>query len=232
MESPKTTARLAGLLYVLVALLTPFIMFYAPSQLFVPGDASATVDRIAERQDLFVATIIVGIVSEFLFVSVILLLYRLFKPVDDVLAGFMLLSIMLQVPLAFLGMANEVATLQFIRGGEFLQVFDEHQRDALIMFLMYVDRQGVLVSQVFWGVWLLPLGALVFRSRMIPRLLGVWLVLNGLAYIALSVIGLARPELRASAFSLATPLMFGELALALWLLIMGVKLRSPSEAAK
>lgn len=232
MESPKTTARLAGLLYVLVALLTPFIMFYAPSQLFVPGDASATVDRIAERQNLFVATIIVGIVSELLFVSVILLLYRLLKPVDDVLAGLMLLSIMLQVPLAFLGMANEVATLQFIRGGEFLQVFDGPQRDALIMFLMYVDRQGVLVSQVFWGVWLLPLGALVFRSRMIPRFLGIWLVLNGLAYIALSAIGLARPELRASAFSLATPLMFGELALALWLLIMGVKLRSPSETAQ
>jgi hypothetical protein len=207
-------------------------MFYAPSQLFVPGDASATVDRIAERQHLFVATIIVGIVSEFLFVSVILLLYRLFKPIDAVLAGLMLLSIMLQVPLAFLGMANEVATLQFIRGSEFLQVFDEQQRDALIMFLMYVDRQGVLVSQVFWGVWLLPLGALVFRSKMIPRFLGIWLVLNGLAYIALSAIGLARPELRASAFSLATPLMFGELALALWLLIMGVKLRSPSEAAK
>lgn len=232
MESPKTTARLAGLLYVLVALLTPFVMFYAPSQLFVPGDASATVDRIAERQNLFVATIIVGIVSEFLFVSVIVLLYRLLKPVDDVLAGVMLLSIMLQVPLAFLGMANEVATLQFIRGGEFLQVFDEQQRDALIMFLVYVDRQGVLVSQVFWGVWLLPLGALVFRSRMIPRFLGIWLVLNGLAYIALSAIGLARPELRASAFSLATPLMFGELALALWLLIMGVKLRSACEAAK
>jgi hypothetical protein len=207
-------------------------MFYAPSQLFVPGDASATVDRIAERQHLFVATIIVGIVSEFLFVSVVLLLYRLLKPVDDMLAGLMLLSIMLQVPLAFLGMANEVATLQFIRGGEFLQVFDEQQRDALIMFLMYVDRQGVLVSQVFWGVWLLPLGALVFRSKMIPRVLGIWLVLNGLAYIALSAIGLARPELRASAFSLATPLMFGELALALWLLIMGVKLRSPGEAAK
>ncbi len=232
MESPKTTARLAGLLYVLVALITPFMMFYAPSQLFVPGDASATVDRIAERQDLFVATIIVGIVSEFLFVSVILLLYRLFKPVDDVLADLMLLSIMLQVPLAFLGMANEVATLQFIRGGEFLQVFDEHQRDALIMFLVYVDRQGVLVSQVFWGVWLLPLGVLVFRSKMIPRFLGIWLVLNGLAYIALSAIGLARPELRASAFGLTTPLMFGELALALWLLIMGVKLRSPSEAAQ
>jgi hypothetical protein len=207
-------------------------MFYAPSQLFVPGDASATVDRIAERQHLFVATIIVGIVSEFLFVSVILLLYRLFRPIDAVLAGLMLLSIMLQVPLAFLGMANEVATLQFIRGGEFLQVFNEQQRDALIMFLVYVDRQGVLVSQVFWGVWLLPLGALVFRSKMIPRFLGIWLVLNGLAYIALSAIGLARPELRASAFSLATPLMFGELALALWLLIMGVKLRSPSEAAK
>lgn len=223
MKALKKTARLAGFLYVLVALLTPFVLLYVPGQLYVPGDASATVGRIESNQDLFVASIIVGLVSEFLFVSVILLLYRLFKAVDEPLAGLMVILILLQVPLAFLGMANEVATLQFIRGGEFLKVFDEPQRDALVMLLINVDRQGVLVSQVFWGLWLLPLAALVFRSGFLPRLLGVWLVLNGLAYVALSVIGLAFPAYRAAAFNLATPLMFGELALALWLLVMGVR---------
>jgi hypothetical protein len=98
------------------------------------------------------------------------------------------------------------------------------------MLLINVDRQGVLVSQVFWGLWLLPLGALLFRSRFVPRWLAAWLVLNGLAYVTLSVIGLAVPQYRATAFSLATPLLFGELALALWLLIMGV--RQPAGAAQ
>lgn len=223
MDALKPTARLAGLLYVLVAVLTPFVLLYVPGQLYVPGDASATIGRIEANQDLFIAAIIVGLVSEFLFVSVILLLYRLFRVVDEQLAGLMVILILLQVPLAFLGMANEVATLQFIRGGAFLEAFDKPQRDALVMLLINVDRQGVLVSQVFWGLWLLPLAALVFRSGFLPRLLGVWLVLNGLSYVALSVIGLALPAYRAAAFNLATPLMFGELALALWLLVMGVR---------
>jgi len=228
MDTLKRTARLAGLLYVLVALLTPFVLFYVPSQLYVPGDASATVGRISANQDLFVAAIVVGLVSELLFVSVILLLYRLLKAVDEPLALVMVVLIMLQVPLAILGLGNEVATLQFIRGGEFLNVFDEPQRNALAMLMINVDRQGVLISQVFWGLWLLPLGVLAFRSRFIPRLLGVWLVLNGLAYVALSAIGLVMPEYRASAFNIAVPLMFGELALAMWLLIVGIRVKAPS----
>lgn len=228
MDSLKRTARLAGLLYALVALLTPFVLLYVPGQLYVPGDASATVGRISANQDLFVAAIVVGLVSELLLVSVILLLYRLLKAVDESLALVMVVLIMLQVPLAILGLANEVATLQFIRGGEFLNVFDEPQRNALAMLMINVDRQGVLISQVFWGLWLLPLGVLAFRSRFIPRLLGVWLVLNGLAYVVLSAIGLVMPEYRASAFNTAIPLMFGELALAMWLLIVGIRVKAPS----
>lgn len=228
MDSLKRTARLAGLLYALVALLTPFVLLYVPGQLYVPGDASATVGRISANQDLFVAAIVVGLVSELLLVSVILLLYRLLKAVDEPLALVMVVLIMLQVPLAILGLANEVATLQFIRGGEFLNVFDEPQRNALAMLMINVDRQGVLISQVFWGLWLLPLGVLAFRSRFIPRLLGVWLVLNGLAYVVLSAIGLVMPEYRASAFNIAIPLMFGELALAMWLLIVGIRVKAPS----
>jgi len=163
-------------------------------------------------------------------VAVILLLCRLLRGVDGTLAVVMVALILLQVPLAFLGMANEVATLQFIRGGDFLDVFTEPQRDALAMFMINVDRQGVLISQVFWGLWLLPLGMLLLQSRFVPRVLAIWLLLNGLAHVSLSVIGLVAPAYRTTAFNLATPLMFGELALALWLLIMGV--RQPAAAAQ
>lgn len=221
MESLKGTARWAGFLYVLVALMTPFVLLYVPGRLYVQGDASATVANISAHQELFVAAILVGLVSQVLFVLVILALYQLLKAVDVRLAVLMAALILLQAPLAFLGMSNEVATLQFIRGGEFLQVFDTAERNALIMLMINLDHQGVLISQVFWGQWLLPLGVLVIRSGFLPRLLGLWLILNGVAYVALSVIGLVAPQYRAAAFNLAMPFMFGELALALWLLLVG-----------
>lgn len=228
MESLKGSARLTGLLYVLIALMTPFVLLYVPGQLEVPGDASATVAKIAANQDLFIAAIVVGLVSQVLFVLVVLGLYRLLRGVDAQLAGLMAAFILLQVPIAFLSMSHEVATLQFIRGGPFLDVFDAPRRDALVMLMINVDRQGILVSQVFWGLWLLPLGLLVIRSGFLPRMLGFWLILNGLAYLALSGTGLFAPEYRAAAFNWSMPFMFGELALALWLLIMGIQLKSPT----
>lgn len=233
MESRKRTARWAGFLYVLVALTTPFVLIYVPGRLYVPGDASATVANIAAHQGLFVAAILVGLVSQVLFVLVVLALCRLLWAVDARLAVLMAALILLQAPLAFLGMSDEVATLQFIRGGAFLQVFDPPQRDALVMLMINLDHQGVLISQVFWGLWLLPLGVLVIRSGFLPRLLGLWLILNGLAYVTLSVIGLVTPEHRALAFNLATPFMFGELALGLWLLFVGPRpsLARPAAAA-
>lgn len=227
MESLRGPARLAGLLYLLVALMTPFVLLYVPGQLDVPGDASATVARIAANQGLFIAAIVVGLVSQVFFVLVVLALYRLLRGVDAQLAVLMAAFILLQVPLAFLSMSHEVATLQLIRGGPFLDVFDAPQRDALVMLMIDVDRQGVLVSQVFWGLWLLPLGVLVFRSGFLPRVLGFWLILNGLAYLALSGIGIVAPEYRAAAFNWGMPFMFGELALALWLLVMGIRPKSP-----
>lgn len=227
MESLKGTARRAGLLYVLVALMTPFVLLYVPGRLDVPGDASATVARIAANQGLYIAAIVVGLVSQVLFVLVVLALYRLLRGVEAQLAGLMAAFILLQVPVAFLGMSHEVATLQFIRGGSFLDVFDAPQRDALAMLMINVDRQGVLVSQVLWGLWLLPLGVLVIRSGFLPRVLGFWLILNGLAYLALSGTGLVAPEYRAAVFNWSLPFMFGELALALWLLVMGIRPRSP-----
>ncbi|MEQ1707562.1 MAG: DUF4386 domain-containing protein [Terricaulis sp.] len=231
MDSLKRTARLTGFLYLLLAFMGPFTLLYVPGRIFVPGDATATVSNILANQNLFLASIVVGIVSELIFVSVVLLLYRLLKGVDQTLAIMMVVLIMIDVPLAFLGSANEVATLAFVRGGEFLAVFDKPQRDALAMLMMTIDRQGVLVSQIFWGLWLLPLGALVFRSGFIPRLIGVWLILNGLAYVALSFIGLILPQYKTIAFDIATPILFGELALTLWLLVFGVRARQAAVAA-
>ena len=134
-------------------------------------------------------------------------------------------NILVDIPVGLLSIANQIATLAFVRGAEFLSVFDEAQRHAIATFLLQVDRQGALVSEVFWGLWLLPLGVLVWRSGFLPRLLGGWLFANGLVYLVTSTTGLLAPQYRETLFTWATPIMFGEVALTLWLLIVGARLR-------
>lgn len=228
MHPLKKAARLAGLLYLPVVLAGPFVLLYVPGKLFVRGDASATAANILAHESLFRASIVVGLVSELLFISVVLALYRLLKGVNIQLATLMVILILIDAPLAFLGAANEIATLSFLRGADFLAVFDEPQRDALAMLLINFDRQGVLVSEIFWGLWLLPLGALVHRSGFLPRFLGVWLFINGLAYLTISATGLLVPQHQKMVSTIATPVLFGEMALMLWLVIVGAR-PQPSE---
>ena len=227
----RKTARLAGALYLLVVLMGPFTLLYVPGKLYVPGDASASVRNILAHSGLFQANIVVGLVSELTFIAVVLTLYQLLKGVHAQAAAAMALLILLDAPLAFMGIANEAATLRILRGADSLRIFDAPQRDALAMLLIDFDRNGVLVSQVFWGLWLLPLGWLVYRSRFLPRLLGVWLFVNGLAYVALSAIGVLAPQHLGRATTFATPVLFGEVALMLWLLVVGVRPRAPAAAA-
>jgi len=223
MHPIKKSARFAGLLYLVVVLTGPFILIYVPSKLFVSGDAAATARNILAHQSLFRAAIVVGLVSELFFVFVVLALYRLLKGVSESLAAVMAILVLIDAPMAFIGLANQVATLTLVRGADFLSVFTKPQRDALAMLFLNLDKGGTLISEIFWGLWLLPLGLLVYRSRFLPRFLGVWLILNGFAYVVMSCTGLLSPEYLTMVSTWATPLLLGEVAFMLWLLIVGAR---------
>jgi hypothetical protein len=225
MDSTTRTARIAGLLYLVVALTGPFVIIYVPGKLLVTGDASATAANILAHQSLFKAYIFVGLVSELAFIAVVLVLYHLLKGVSAPLATSMAILVLVDAPLAFLGVANQVATLALVRGGELLSAFDKPQRDALAMLLLNIDRQGSLVDEMFWGLWLLPLGLLVYRSTFLPRFLGVWLFINGLAYMATSSTGILMPQHLELVSTITLPILFGEVVFTLWLLIVGARER-------
>jgi hypothetical protein len=231
MDSLKKNARIAGFLYLLIVITGPFVLLYVPGKLFVPGDATATVDNIMAHQSLYEAYIVVGILTELLFVSVALALYRLLKGVSTELATVMVLLVLIDAPLAFLSVANQVATLTFVRGADFLAVFDKPQRDALAALLINIDREGIPVSEIFWGLWLLPLGLLVYRSGFLPRFLGVWLIINGIAYVTISFTRLLFPEHLEIVNKITLPVLFGEVALMLWLLIVGARPKPPTNTA-
>ena len=104
-----------------------------------------------------------------------------------------------------------------------MSVFDKPQRDALAMlFLSLRDHQNT-AAEILWGVWLFPLAMLVYHSRFLPRFLAVWLVINGFAYVILSLTGEPLPQYQDKVFTYSQPAFFGEIALTLWLVIKGAK---------
>ena len=232
MHPTKKTAHVAGFLYLLVTIGGMFALMYVPGKLYVHGNSAATANNILAHQSLFLSDTVVGLVSELLFIAVVLVLYRLLKAVNQQHAALMVILVLIDAPLAFLGTAFQMATLAFLRGAEFLTVFDKPQRVALAMLSVNVDNQVTIVSEIFWGLWLLPLGLLVFRSGFLPRFLGLWLIINGLAYVALSFTGMLLPQDVDMAFKIAMPALLGEMALMLWLLIKGAKVQPlPADAS-
>ena len=95
----------------------------------------------------------------------------------------------------------------------------------MTMSFLRLHSQGIVIDEIFWGLWLLPFGVLVMQSRFLPRILGAWLILNGFAYVALSLTSLLAPQYDALVDRITSPVLSGEMAIMLWLLIMGANVR-------
>jgi hypothetical protein len=224
MTSLSKNARVAGFLYLLLVLVGPIRLIYIPNTLVVSGNATATANNIAANVSLFRLGILSDLLSGFLSLVVGLALYRLLKVVDQNYAALiMIFGGLMVAPIYFVNTINDAAALLLARGGDFLSALDKPQRDALAMLFLRLHHHGVVANEIFWGLWLFPFGILVYRSRFLPRILGVWLILNGFAYLATSLVGLLAPQYEEMVSNYAFPVMFGEVAIMLWLLIMGAK---------
>ncbi len=217
------SARVAGLLY-LTLLTAPLRLIYIPKTLFVSGNATATANNIAAHEMLFRLGILSDLFSATMAIFLTLALYRLFQGVNQDLARLMvILGSLVVAPIYFLNTVNDLAALMLARGDDFLSVFEKPQRDALALLFLRLHHGGVVANEIFWGLWLFPFGLLVYRSRFLPRILGVWLIINCFAYLAVSLTGVLFPRYEQAVSNIAFPAMLGELAIILWLLIMGAK---------
>jgi hypothetical protein len=215
-------ARLAGLLYILASVVGVFRLMYIPNTLFVNGDAPATAANIGAHELLFRFGIVSNLVAAVLWLFVPLALYRLFQGVDQRLAVLMvILGSVMQVPLFFVNTVTDAAALLFARGGSYLSVFDKPQRDALAQLFLDLHHQLDLANLMFAGLWLFPFGLLVYKSRFLPRFLGVWLMIACASWLAFSFTGLLFPAYEDKAFLITQPIALGEVATMLWLVIVG-----------
>lgn len=232
MHPTVKAARIAGAIYLLEVLTGPFSLIYVPTVLIVTGDAAATASKILTHETMFRLAILADLYSGVISIFLVLALYRLFKDVDHFLAVLMvILGGVVVAPIFFLNALNWIAALTLVHGDSYLAVFNTQQQDALALLFLHLHSQGNIVNEVFWGLWLLPFGLLVIKSGFIPRFLGIWLLIDGFAYMVISAIGILAPQYYSTAFMYAQPALFGELAIMLFLVIKGANVKPPLAAA-
>jgi len=223
MTSIGNPGRFAGLLYLLTSIVGFFAMGYVPNKLIVHGDAAATANNILAQETLFRLGIAGQLISQAGFIFVALALYDLLKGVNRRHAFLMVLLIVVSIPIAFVNELNSFAALALVGGADFLSILEKTQRDALAMLFINLHGRGLVVAELFWGLWLFPLALLVYRSRFLPRFLGIWLALAGFAWVILSFTGILLPQYQTNVNTYAQPAFFGEIAFMLWLVIRGAK---------
>ncbi len=222
MTTPKLTARIAGILYFVVFVAAMFGPIYVQSTLVVPNDAAATAAAISGSPSLFRAGIgsyFVILLSE---IPLTILLYVLFKPINQTLS---LIAAAFRIAMTIihgLNLLNQFAALMLLGGAGYLSVFESGQLHALMMFFLNAHELGWSIGMVFLSGHVVLLGYLVYKSGYMPRILGGLLVLAGVSYLIDGVALLLVPSYQTTPVALAIFITVAELVFPLWLLIKGI----------
>jgi len=228
MNSLKKTARVAGILYIIMDVFMIFGGMYVDSKIYVPGDAVATAINILASEWLFrlgFVSNLVGLILQLLLAHV---LYELFKSVDKGQAGLMVILVVAGVPVTFLNMLNQYAPILLLSGAGHLSAFNPAQLQTLSMVFLDMYKHGMMIDEIFWGLWLIPLGILVYRSGFVPKVLGVLLIVGCFGHLLSFLSTFLFPDYSAILIPISETVMFAELPIFLWLLIKGVKDQQPS----
>src|SRR6266487_6737618 len=226
MRPARNPGRVVGLWYLLLVLGGPLRLIYIPNKLFVHDNAAATAGNIAAHEWLFRFGMLSDLFGAVVLIFLVLAFYRLFKGVDQQLAVLLVIvGGVMPALINFVNVVSDAGALMAAGGGgaDFLSVFDKPQRDALVMLFLRLHHHQIVAAEILWGLWLFPMGALAYKSRFLPRFLGVWLIINGVAYVVLSFTWLFFPDYQDRVFLYSQPAPFEELAIMLWLVIKGAR---------
>jgi len=223
MHPTKKAARVVGAVYLSMVVTAPFSLIYIPRTLIVPGNATATANNILAHETLFRLGVVADLITAVIFILLVMALYRLLNGVNKTHASLMVALVLVSATVGFMNVLNNIAALTLFRGTDFLAVLDKAQRDALAMLFLGLHAQGLVINEIFWGLWLFPFGVLVMKSGFLPRILGVLLIVNCFAYLILSLTSLLHPTYAGVVSRFAIIPELGELWIMLWLLIKGAK---------
>ncbi|WP_416943875.1 DUF4386 domain-containing protein [Xanthomarina gelatinilytica] len=221
--SHNKKARVAGLLYLLLVITGFTYLVYIPSELIDLQNATKTIENIRSSELLFRLGIVTAICSSFIFMLLPLALYDFLKSVNKVSAKFMVLFALMSIPISFVNILNKFAVLNLINKSVYAEKLEQTEFQTQVMLHLENYNNGIQLLQIFWGLWLLPFGYLVYKSGFLPKILGIFLMAGCFGYLITFFGGFLYSDFNKTIISdiVGFPAPIGEIGICLWLLIMG-----------
>ncbi len=229
MDAPKRLARTAGVFYLIVAIFGGFAEIVR-QQVYVPGDATTTVANVVANASLVRMSFVADLVQATFALFVVMALYQLLQHVDRNVACAMVIFVVVQVGITSLNMVHQLGAVLVATDPSYASAFGIGGSDKLVLMLLDLQHNGYLVAQIFFGLWLFPLGLLAYRSGMFPRPLGVVLMVATFFYLLDTVLQFLAPTLADAVNPVVIVVVtLSEVSMVAYLLIKGVRTSRPAD---
>ena len=222
--SRKKLAHIAGLLYLLVIITGLFAEIFVRQKLRIEADLITIANHLKASEMLSRAGVVADLLNFIMGLPVVLIIYVLFKPVNAFLMRLAMLFVIIQTAVIAINLMNQVSPLLLMGNSSYLQAFEPGQLAALSMHALDLQSQGYGIGLVFFAVYCIIVGYLIFTSHLVPRVLGILYALSGISYLANSIVMFLSKDFYNPWFPYFAVVAFiGEISLCLWLLVRGVK---------
>ena len=232
MTSPKSLATLAGVFYLLVAIFGYFALGYVDPKMYVARNAAATAGNVVANAGLVRLGVVAHLLQSTFFVFLGLTLYELLQPVSKAIVRAMLVLVALAAAIDCLNTVFLFESLRVATDNTYTTAFGVAGSNAFVLLLLDTQHYGTLIAQVFFGLWLVPLGYLVYNSAgMFPKWLGVILIIAAVGYLVDVFVAFLLPELspQIRIYAVAVPASIAEVSMLAYLLIVGGKTGKQTE---
>lgn len=229
--SEKRTARLAGIFYLMVGIFGGFAVGYAEPKMYAAKNAALTAQTVLANVGLVRAGVVADLMNQVFFVLTAITLYALLRHVHTGVARAMVLLVVVAAAIGSLNAVFLFEGLQVANDPTYLDAFGQKGVEALVLLLVDMQHYGLLATQVFFGLWLAPLGYLAWKSGRFPKVLsGVLIVAAGSYMVDLLTAFLAHDLSSTVHGPLSIPVTIGEIWMVFYLLVIGVRTTKPSAA--
>jgi hypothetical protein len=217
-------ARIAGVLYLLVGITGGFAEGFVDPKMYVAGDAAATAGNVVANSGLVRMGVVAHLLDAIFFVLTAMAFYILLQHMNKSVARAMLVFVALAVGIITLNAVFQFEALQVATGGYYVTTFGAAGSNALVLLLLDIQHYGTLSAQVFFGLWLAPLGYLAYKSGLFPKALGVTLVAAAVCYLVDLFAAFLLPDFakQIHPFIVIVPAI-AEIWMVLYLLVVGVR---------
>jgi len=229
-RSPRSLARIAGVLYLLVGVLGGFALAFVYPKLYVAGDASATAANVAANSELLRVAVPANLIQAAIWVILAVTLSRMLQHVNRTAAATMVVLAAIGAGITMLNEIFGFEALRVVTGEVDMTSLGSSSSNALVLLLLDAQHYGVLIAQIFMGLWLVPLGYLAYKSGWFPKTLGILLVVACFCYLVGTLAAFLLPDSGQKINTLVTmPCGVAEIWMVLSLLVIGVKTVVPAD---